>query len=140
RLSRRQFVGTLAAAPILAPAMLAETPRKASDRLVLGIIGMGTRARQLLGSFLRAPGVQIVAVCDVVRQRRENGQKLIDQHYAQKEKRGTKGCKVYNDFRDLIARKDIDAVVIATPDHWHTIPCVQAARTGKHIYCEKPLT
>src|SRR5207248_5965873 len=75
-LSRRRFVQALAASPFLAPMRAAETPRFGGSRLGLGIIGMGTRARQLLGSFLRDPGVQVVAVCDVVRQRREHGQKL----------------------------------------------------------------
>jgi predicted dehydrogenase len=143
-LSRRRFLQLVAAgaAPvILGSAEGAESPRRPNDRLQLGIIGMGTRARQLLGSFLHAPGTQVVAVCDVVRERREHARKAVEDHYARQKGKGTfKGCKEYNDFRDLLGRKDIDAVVIATPDHWHAIPCVLAARAGKHIYCEKPLT
>jgi predicted dehydrogenase len=66
---------------------------------------------------------------------------MVEGHYAKQKGKGTyKGCAVYNDFRDLLRRKDLDAVVIATPDHWHAIPCVAAANAGKHIYCEKPLT
>ncbi len=140
-LSRRHFVQALAASPFLAPTRAAETPRSASSRLGLGIIGMGTRAHQLLGSFLRDPGVQVVAVCDVVRQRREHGQKLVEDHYARQKGKGNfKGCKTYNDFRDLLGSKNVDAVVIATPDHWHAMPCILAARARKHIYSEKPLT
>jgi predicted dehydrogenase len=142
--SRRRFLHLLAAgaAPaVLAAARGAEAPRAPSDRIHLGIIGMGTRARQLLGSFLGAPDAQVVAVCDVVRQRREHARQLVEDHYGrQKDKSGSQGCKAYTDFRDLLGRKDIDAVVICTPDHWHEVPCVLAARAGKHVYCEKPLT
>ncbi len=138
--SRRQFLGSLAAGPLLLASARGAAPPP-SDRLTLGIIGMGTRARQLIGSFLNAPEVQVVAVCDVVRERRDHGQKLVEDHHArQKGKSRSGSCRVYNDFRDLLARKDIDAVVIATPDHWHAIPCIQAAQAGKHIYSEKPLT
>ncbi|MBI1916743.1 MAG: Gfo/Idh/MocA family oxidoreductase [Planctomycetes bacterium] len=141
RFSRRRFVQALAASPFLAPALAAETPRSANGRLGLGIIGMGTRARQLLGSFLRDAGVQVVAVCDVVQQRRDHGRKLVEDHYARQKGKGSfKGCKTYNDFRDLLGSKDVDAVVLATPDHWHAIPCILAARARKHIYSEKPLT
>ena len=141
--SRRRFLGSLAAAGTagLSSALAADKAARPSDRLTLGIIGMGIRARQLLGSFLNAAGVQVVAVCDVVRERRDHAQKQIESHYARRKGKGSyPGCKTYNDFRDLLGRKDIDAVLIATPDHWHAIPCVLAARAGKHIYCEKPLT
>src|SRR5262249_33832100 len=85
--------------------------------------------------------VQVVAVCDVVSDRRESARKTVDTRYAARKGKGAyKGCDAYNDFRDLLARKDIDAVVIATPEHWHAISCVQAARAGSHIYCQKPLT
>jgi predicted dehydrogenase len=141
RLSRRRFVQALAASPLLAPGLTAETPAFGGSRLGLGIIGMGVRARQLLGSFLRDPGVQVVALCDVVQQRRDHGKKLVEDHYAKQKGKGSfTGCKTYNDFRDLIGSKDVDAVVIATPDHWHAISCILAARARKHIYCEKPLT
>jgi predicted dehydrogenase len=92
-------------------------------------------------SFLGFPEVQIVAVCDVVAERRDASKKMVEDRYAKQTGKGTfKGCATYKDFRDLLKRQDIDAVVIATPDHWHAIPCVMAARAGKHIYCEKPLT
>ncbi len=92
-------------------------------------------------AFLGHREVQVVAVCDVVTERRDYSKKKVEDHYAKlKNKDGYKGCKMFNDFRELLDLKEIDAVVIATPDHWHAIPCVLAARAGKHIYCEKPLT
>jgi predicted dehydrogenase len=145
-LSRRQFVGTLAAAGLAAPTVFTSVVRagadsKPNERITLGFIGVGTMGRGHLGSFLGRAEVQVVAVCDVVKERRDNAQKRVEEHYAkQKDKGDYKDCKGYNDFRELLARKDIDAVVIATPDHWHAIPCVLAAQAGKHIYCEKPLT
>jgi predicted dehydrogenase len=128
--------------------MLLPSPTRAAeksspnDRVTLGFIGVGTMGRGHVHRFLTYPGVQVVAVCDVVAERREASQKEVEAHYAnQKSKSGTyKGCQAYTDFRELLARKDIDAVVIATPDHWHAIPCVLAAQAGKDIYCEKPLT
>src|SRR5439155_8648869 len=141
RLSRRRFVGSLAAAPLILAAPRGLTAPEPSERITLGIIGMGVRARQLLGSFLRDPGVQVISICDVVRERREHGKKLVEDHYARQKGKGEfNGCDAINDFREVIGRKDVDAVVIATPDHWHAIPCVLSARAGKHIYCEKPLT
>jgi predicted dehydrogenase len=113
----------------------------ASERINLGFIGVGTMGRGHLSGFLTRPDVQVVAVCDVVEERKQDAKKKVETAYAEKVKSGAyKGCEVFNDFRKLLERKDIDAVVIATPDHWHTIPCVLAARAGKHIYCEKPLT
>src|SRR5262249_23211219 len=112
-----------------------------SDRITLGFIGVGTMGRGHLGSFLGRPEVQVVAVCDVVAERRESAQKMVEDKYGKEKEKGSyKGCQAYNDFRELLARKDINAVVIATPDHWHVIPCIQAAQAGKDIYCEKPLT
>src|SRR5262249_11096748 len=83
----------------------------------------------------------VVAVCDVDTTRRESAKQTVEKRYAEQQKSGQyKGCTTYNDFRELVARKDIDAVVIATPDHWHAIPVLEACRAGKDIYCEKPLT
>jgi predicted dehydrogenase len=111
------------------------------DRITIGFIGFGKRSRQILGRFLRIEGAQVVAVSEVVRERREQGRKLVDKHYAQPGARGpSTGCAAYNDFRELLARDDIDAVVIGTPDHWHAIQTVAAAAAGKDIYCEKPMS
>jgi len=116
-------------------------PAPANDRIALGFIGVGTMGRGHLGAFLGRPDVQVVAVCDVVDARTQDAKKRVETAYAERMKKGEyKGCDAYGDFRKLLDRKDVDAVVIATPDHWHAIPCVLAARAGKHIYCEKPLT
>jgi predicted dehydrogenase len=101
---------------------------------------MGTQNRHLTGNILRRPQCQVVAVCDVDRSRREAAQKTVEERYAtQSGKDKYAGCTAYNDFRALIARRDIDAVVIATPDHWHALISIAAANAGKDIYCEKPL-
>jgi predicted dehydrogenase len=113
----------------------------ASERLGLGFIGMGTMARGHLGHFLGIGEVQVLAVCDVDTKRREHAQKTVNDRYAKDKKNGKyKGCAAYIDFRELLARPDIDAVVIATPDHWHAIPVLEACKAKKDIYCEKPLT
>lgn len=143
-LSRRRFLQTTAAGaalPFAGTALFADEPRKApSDRITLGFIGVGTMGRGHLGSFLGMGDVQVVAVCDVVAERRDDARRMVEERYGKEKKADYKGCDVYTDFRKLLERKDIDAVLIATPDHWHTIPCILAARAGKHIYCEKPLT
>ncbi|HKI35876.1 MAG TPA: Gfo/Idh/MocA family oxidoreductase [Gemmataceae bacterium] len=140
-LSRRRFVGALAAAPlILTAAARGDNKKPANDRLTVGFIGIGVRARDHLRYCLNRGDVQVVAVCDVVKERREDGKKRVEDHYAKNKKGEYKGCAALTDFRELLALKDLDAVVISTPDHWHAIPCVLAARAGKHIYCEKPLT
>jgi predicted dehydrogenase len=144
RVSRRRFVHSLAAAGIAGPLILrAGTQARASanERLTLAIIGAGTMGRHHVNRFLGYSDVQIVAVCDVVAARRDHSQKLIEDHYAkQSGKDSYHGCKTYNDFRDVLALDGLDAVLIATPDHWHTIPAILAARAKKDIYCEKPLT
>jgi predicted dehydrogenase len=94
-----------------------------------------------LGTALNNPNCQILAICDVESRRLERDQKRINEHYAGKTDKGAyKGCDTHKDFRELVARADVDAVMIATPEHWHAIPCIAAAKAGKDIYCEKPLT
>jgi predicted dehydrogenase len=112
----------------------------ANDRINLGFIGVGVQGSGHVRGFLGAPEVQVVAISDMVRERRENSQKVVEDRYPKTAKGGYQGCKIYADFRDLLARKGIDAVLIATPDHWHAIACVMTAQAGKDIYCEKPLT
>ena len=83
---------------------------------------------------------QIIAVCDVDQKRLAAAKQKIDDHYAGQSGPGGKGCTAYGDFRELIHRKDLDVVGIATPDHWHVIPAIMAAKAGKDVIGEKPLT
>jgi predicted dehydrogenase len=143
-MSRRHFVKGVAAAAVAGPLILrarSQARAEANDRINLGVIGVGTMGRYHVDRFLKYPDVQIVAVCDVVDARREHGKKTVEDYYAkQAGSPGYSGCATFNDFRELLSRDGLDAVLIATPDHWHTIPAVLAARAGKDIYCEKPLT
>lgn len=145
-ISRRAFLrgGVVAAAAMALPNLAPRTAFGAtapSNRITLGMIGMGKMMRGHVGGFLRNPGVQILAVCDVEFKRLEIEKNRVNEYYSQQTDKGSyKGCTAYKDFRELIARDDIDAVVIATPEHWHAIPCITAAKAGKDIFCEKPLT
>jgi predicted dehydrogenase len=142
--SRRSFLkATLAAgvAPLILPSHIWSAETKPNDRLTLGFIGCGIQSRGLLGGFLGKSETQTVAACDVDTTRRENHKKIVEEKYAKDANTPKyKGCDTYRDFRDVLARKDIDAVVIATPDHWHALTAIAAANAGKDIYCEKPLT
>lgn len=113
-----------------------------SNRIALGFIGLGKQGRDShIASHRGNPEVQIVALCDVETIVLERSKKMVEDAYAKRKDSGSyKGIDLLHDFRELCARPDIDAVVIATPDHWHAIPCIEAARNGKDIYCEKPLT
>lgn len=139
--SRRSFLrGSAAAvaAPWVLPSRIWSAETKPNSRVTMGFIGMGTQNRGLLGGFLGQP-TQVLAVCEVDTNRRNDAKRRVDEFYAQRQ--GHRGqCAAYNDFRELVERKDIDAVCIATPDHWHAIPTLAALRAGKDVYCEKPLT
>jgi predicted dehydrogenase len=148
KISRRQFikrtVGTATAAmtlPYLVPASAlggaGETAP--SERITLGFIGCGKQSKHLMSSFLNSQGTHVLAACDVDKLKLERGKKIVENHYASKNV-AYKGCDTYGDFRDLLTRDDIDAVVIATPDHWHAITVIRSAQAGKDIYCEKPLS
>jgi predicted dehydrogenase len=92
-------------------------------------------------TFLPFEQARVLAVCDVDSNRVDHAKQIVEQHYAAGTRAGTyKGCATYRDFRDLLARPDIDAVMIATPDHWHALPAIAAAKAGKDIFIEKPLT
>jgi predicted dehydrogenase len=117
----------------------------------MAVIGCGNQGTNDLMGFLRDERVQIVAVCDVNRESpgywrgaiggREAGRMFVEWHYAREKRSGSyKGCAVYEDFRDVLARPDIDALLIALPDHWHSIPVIEGTRAGKDIYGEKPLS
>ena len=148
-LNRRQFIkqvaGTTAAAmvfPYIVPASALGRAGNAapSERITLGFIGTGKQSKHLMRSFLNSPGTHVVAGCDVDKLKLQRGKKIVEDHYAGKNGGSYKGCDTYGDFRDLLARDDIDAVVISTPDHWHAITVIQSAEAGKDIYCEKPLS
>ncbi|HOD82125.1 MAG TPA: Gfo/Idh/MocA family oxidoreductase [Phycisphaerae bacterium] len=140
--TRRSFLKHTAASAVAAPFVL--NPRvwaadvKPSERVGMGFIGMGKQNGGLLGGFLGL-NTQVLAVCEVDKTRREHAQKRVIDHYKGKKVENPK-CDAYVDFRELLARKDIDAVCIATPDHWHAIITVAALKVGKDVYCEKPLT
>jgi predicted dehydrogenase len=149
--SRRRMIQTSAAAaavagiagfPTIIPssALGADGTVAPSNRLTMGFIGIGKQASGHLGFMTGKTDVQVVAVCDVDKTRRELARKTVEDKAKDLGRKDFKGCEQYVDFRELLARKDIDAVVIGVPDHWHTIPIIEASKAKKHIYCEKPLT
>jgi predicted dehydrogenase len=113
-----------------------------SNRITLAFIGTGRQAFGLnIPEFMAVPGVQVVAVCDVDAWRLGEAQRLVESHYAKARPSGTySGCAGYRDFRELLVRRDIDAVMISTPDHWHAIMAAAALRAGKDVSLEKPIT
>ncbi len=145
--TRRRFISSACAASAVAVAGPRSTRAvAANERLTLGFIGLGERGMHLLGEFLAEPDVQVVAVCDVE-----------EQHYRERERgkgralgrapardRVTQASSapslVTADFREVCGRDDIDAVVVATPDHWHALCTLESIRAGKDVYCEKPVT
>jgi len=143
--NRRQFLKLTSAASLAAPLLLSSTQaapgqKGPNDRITLGFIGTGTQGRGLLNNFLNQPGTQVLAVCDVDTTRREHHRKIVEEFYSIKQDKEFKGCSEYKDFEELLGRKDIDAVVIATPDHWHAFIAIAACKARKDIYCEKPLS
>ena len=140
-LTRRSFTKTIFAGTMGAVASNNLFGAQANDRLQIGFIGVGTMGRGHLGAFLNMKEVQVVAVCDVVEERLQMAHKMVANKYTGPNSQTEfKDCKVFKDFRKLLEDKSIDAVVISTPDHWHAIPSIMAARQKKHVYCEKPLT
>jgi len=144
-MSRRRFLvsATLAGiAPLILPRRLLGGEGAPSNKITLGFIGCGEHGVGTnIGGFLPQPDSQIVALCDVDSGRLARAKQRVERAYAQAMTSGTyKGCDTYGDFREIIKRKDIDAVVISTPDHWHVIPAIMAARAGKDVFVEKPLT
>ena len=112
-----------------------------SSRVTLGFIGVGMMGRGHLRCFLRYPGAQVLAVCDVDRWRREHALATAEQAAAgQATGGGQPGCRAYTDLRRLLDRGDVDAVVIATGDRWHALATCLAAKAGKDVYCEKPVS
>lgn len=141
--SRRQFVKTgfqAAIAFTIVPRFVlgGKGYLPPSDRITLGFIGTGKQSKSLVNSFKSI--AQTIAGADVDQQKLAAFKKITENHYAEAVQKQTyKGFTAYADFREMLERKDIDAIVIATPDHWHAVNTVMAANAGKHVYCEKPM-
>jgi predicted dehydrogenase len=143
RHSRRRFLKTAASAAgaaVMAPTIIPSSALgrdgavPPSERVVVGGIGIGRRGGYDLGCFLQQNDVQFVAVADIKQKRRGEVKKIVDTHH------GNKNCDTYSDFRELLDRTDIDAVLIATGPNWHATAAMTAAKAGKDMYCEKPVT
>ena len=151
KISRRQFlksgvsiIGAAAAVPYIvrSSAMGKDGSIPPSERIVMGAIGVGGQGTRHIGGgiwvqgggFLSKPYVQFVAVCDVNANNRDNARDIVNKYY------GNKDCAGYSDFRQLAERKDIDVVLVGTPDHWHVLASLAAVRNGKDVYCEKPMS
>lgn len=144
-ISRRSFLKTASTAfavPFILPSSIwnAKAEEKPNNRLNVGFIGIGMQNRGHLSSFANRADARVLAVCDVDTDRLNNAKATVDDRYKKRFGADAQPCDAYHDFRELLARKDIDAVFIATPDHWHQIIAVMAANAKKHIYCEKPLS
>lgn len=137
--SRRTFLRrTVAAvaAPLVAPAAVLGLDGQIApgSRITLGAIGLGSRGQYDLGHFLVEKDVQCVALCDCFADRRRSGKEMVDRHY------GTRDCKLYRFHEELLARGDVDALLVATGDRWHAVMGILAARAGKDVYSEKPFS
>lgn len=131
-IGRRSFLKGAVAAPLVVQASVLGRGAHAApnDRVTIGCIGVGGRGSSNLRAFMHEKRAQVAAVCDVDRNHRQNAQELA----------GLADRDAYNDYRELLARDDIDAVSIGTPDHWHALNVVDAANAGKDLFCEKPLS
>src|SRR5437762_2016320 len=138
RISRRRFIATTAtaiAAPTIIPASaLGADGRPApSERITMGVVGWGMQGPSNTGNFMREPDCQVVATCNIDKNHLAASVNAINGHYKNQD------CKTYHDYREMMARTDIDTVMIAVPDHWHEPIATEAARNKKDIYGEKPL-
>src|SRR5580698_159662 len=124
-LSRRKFLAASVAAPLV---LSRSTAVAANEKLAVGFIGVGTMGRGHLGDCLGRSEIEVVAVCDVVKERLDSAKQMVEQRYGDRIKSGKHpGVKGYSDYRELLNHKGLDAVVIATPDHWHVNVAVSAA-------------
>ncbi len=143
RINRRQFLKKLSGAAAGAIALPYLIPSSAlgkagtvapSNRVVLACIGVGWQGTSNMESFLNEPDAQVLAVCDIDTDHLHNARDIVNRKY------GNRDCATYHDFRELLARNDIDAVSLGLPDHWHAIPAIAAAEAGMDIFGEKPLS
>lgn len=147
KINRREFLkksvaaaGAVAFPYVISSSVLGKTEDTApSNRITLGFIGLGWKGFEgiwgsLLQTFIADSNCQVLVVCDVDSRYRLRAKNFVDETY------GNRDCAAYSDFREILIRDDIDAVVIATPDHWHAIQTIMACRHGKDVYCEKPLS
>lgn len=136
--TRRHFLAAAGATLAIGPSFGQSKP---SERLNVAFIGYGKRCYRVLPETLRQKDVQVVAVCEVEGTRMAAAKQLVEKHYAAATKSGAyKGCDTYVDFRELLQRDDLDAVIIMTPDHLHVHQSLAAIKAGLDVYCEKPLT
>ncbi len=141
RINRRRFLqqGALVSAAYALPAIVPSSALgrdggvAPSNRVVMGAIGVGSMGRRDMKSLMQVGGVQVVTVCDVVEQRRQEAKAIVDKQL------GNQDCTQVDDFREVLTRSDIDAISITTQDHWHALIAVAAAQAGKDMYCQKPL-
>ncbi len=144
-LTRRRFLvasaGTLAAPYVLTSRASTFAGIQPSNRITMALIGCGGMGRGNMNGLMNKRGVQMLAVCDPDRSRREQAKAQVEGRYDEAMASGSySGCDAYNDYRELLARDDIDAVIIGSPDHWHALHVAHAAQAGKDIYGEKPLS
>jgi len=132
--TRRTFLGRCAAATAAMPMLSPARVFGANDRITMGFIGTGGQGRGDLNGFLGFPEVQVLDVCDVVEEHVNMAKRQVDNRY------GNRECKATKDWREVVAREDLDAVFIGTPDHWHAVISIAAMKSGKDVYCEKPET
>ena len=138
KISRRRFIATTAAAvaaPTIIPASaLGADGRPApSERITMGVVGWGMQGPSNTGNFMRESDCQVVATCNIDKHHLEASVNEINKKYKNQD------CKTYHDYREMMARTDIDAVMLAVPDHWHALIATAAANNKKDIYGEKPL-
>src|SRR5689334_21168204 len=131
KITRREFTRTTIALTA-ATALGSMGVMGANDRVNMGVIGCGGRGSQDMGNFLKQPDMTFSAVCDAYEPFRDRAVKTVAAA------NGT--ATPFKDFRQLLEKKDLDAILIATPDHWHALMTIYAVRAGKDVYCEKPLS